>query len=58
MVNLVVDDLSALLERVRREGVEVLGEQHESYGDFAWIMDPNGLKLELWQDAPEEGAIA
>lgn len=56
MLNLVVDDLDAVLARVRAEGVEVLGTQDESYGRFAWIMDPDGLKLELWQAAPEEAA--
>ena len=51
MLNLVVDDLDGVLARVRAEGVEVLGTQDESYGRFAWIMDPTGLKLELWQAA-------
>ena len=54
MLNLAVDDLDGVLARVRAEGVEVLGTQDESYGRFAWIMDPDGLKLELWQDAAEE----
>ena len=56
MLNLVVDDLDAVLERVRAEGVEVLGVQDESYGRFAWIMDPDGLKLELWQDPDAEAS--
>ncbi len=54
MLNLVVDDLDAVLARVRAEGVEVIGTQDESYGRFAWIMDPDGLKVELWQAAPEK----
>ena len=49
MLNLAVDDLDAVLARVRAEGVEVLATQDESYGRFAWITDPDGLKLELWQ---------
>ena len=53
MLNLVVDDLDAVLARVRAEGVEVIGTQDESYGRFAWIADPDGLKLELWQAAPD-----
>ncbi len=53
MLNLVVDDLDGVLARVRAEGVEVLGGQDEAYGRFAWIMDPNGVKLELWQAAAE-----
>lgn len=52
MLNLVVDDLDAVLARVRAEGVEVLGTQDEPYGRFAWILDPDGVKLELWQAAP------
>ena len=53
MINLFVEDLDGLLARVRAEGVEVLGTQDESYGRFAWIVDPTGLKLELWEAAPE-----
>ena len=58
MINLMVDDLDSVLERVRAEGVEVLGTQDESYGRFAWIMDPTGLKLELWQHIEAEKAEA
>jgi hypothetical protein len=27
----------------------------EGYGKFAWLMDPNGVKIELWEQvlAPE-----
>ena len=50
MINYVVDDLEALLERVRSEGIEVLDRQEmDAVGRFAWIMDPAGVKLELWQ---------
>ncbi len=53
MINLFVEDLDGVLARVRAEGVEVLGTQDESYGRFAWILDPTGLKLELWEAAAE-----
>lgn len=49
MVNFAVDDLDAMLAAVQAKGVEVLGRQEESYGRFAWIMDPDGTKIELWQ---------
>lgn len=51
MVNFVVDDLDAMLARVRRCGVEpVKAEPTETpQGRFAWIVDPDGLKIELWQ---------
>lgn len=54
MINYRVADLDRLLEALRREGVQVDDriEQHE-YGRFAWIMDPEGNRIELWE--PPEG---
>jgi catechol 2,3-dioxygenase-like lactoylglutathione lyase family enzyme len=49
MINLRVDDLDALLAELKAKGVEPLGRQDEDYGRFAWILDPDGLKIELWQ---------
>jgi catechol 2,3-dioxygenase-like lactoylglutathione lyase family enzyme len=49
MINLRVDDLDAMLAELKAKGVEPLGYQTEPYGKFAWIMDPNGIKLELWE---------
>jgi predicted enzyme related to lactoylglutathione lyase len=50
MINYRVDDLGALLDQLRSAGVEILKgpESHEN-GHFAWIMDPDGNKLELWE---------
>lgn len=50
MINYRVDDLGALLEQLRAEGVKVVQgpESHEN-GNFAWIMDPDGNKVELWE---------
>ena len=53
MINLMVDDLDGMVARIESEGVEVLGRQDEEYGKFAWVVDPAGVKLELWQP-PEE----
>jgi predicted enzyme related to lactoylglutathione lyase len=50
MINFRVRDLKSLLETLKKEGVEVVGEmQEESYGKFGWIMDPEGNKIELWE---------
>lgn len=49
MINLIVDDMEGLLERARNAGAEILGQQDEPYGKFAWLMDPAGVKVELWQ---------
>lgn len=56
MVNLRVDDIDAMVADLETKGIEILGRQDEDYGRFAWIMDPDGVKLELWQQlgpAPE-----
>jgi len=50
MVDYVVDDMDALLARVRSKGVKVLKrEDNDPNGRFAWILDPEGNKVELWE---------
>ena len=52
MLNLMVDDLDAVIERIRAAGLSLEGEpERYEYGAFAWVMDPNGIKVELWQPA-------
>ena len=52
MVNYIVDDLDALLDRLKQEGVKIDAKRmNESYGRFAWIYDVDGNKIELWQPA-------
>ena len=50
MINYRVDNLGELLAQLRKAGVEILKgpEAHEN-GKFAWIMDPDGNKVELWE---------
>ena len=50
MINYRVDDLDAMIAQLRAGGVEITGgpESHEN-GKFAWIMDPDGNKVELWE---------
>ncbi len=50
MVNYIVDDLDAMLERLQKEGVKIDPKRmNESYGRFAWIYDADGNKIELWE---------
>jgi len=50
MINYRVDDLDELLVQLRRDGVEIVkGPETEENGKFAWVMDPDGNKIELWQ---------
>jgi predicted enzyme related to lactoylglutathione lyase len=52
MVNYIVDDLDALLERLQAGGVKIDPKRmNESYGRFAWIYDSDGNKIELWEPA-------
>jgi len=52
MINYRVDDLIGLIAHLGKSGVQVLQgpETHEN-GKFAWIMDPDGNKVELWEPA-------
>ena len=53
MINYRVADLDALLEALRAEGCNVVGDSQDSeYGKFGWVMDPEGNKVELWQPPP------
>jgi catechol 2,3-dioxygenase-like lactoylglutathione lyase family enzyme len=50
MINYAVDDLDAFLARIEAKGVKVLKrDDSDPTGKFAWIMDPDGNKLELWE---------
>ena len=49
MLNLRVDDLDAFLAGLRAKDIEILGTQAEPYGKFAWILDCDGIRIELWQ---------
>jgi catechol 2,3-dioxygenase-like lactoylglutathione lyase family enzyme len=51
MVNLRVDDLDAFTAELEGKGIEILGRQTEEYGKFAWILDCDGIKIELWQQS-------
>jgi len=53
MINYIVDDMDALLDRLKKEGVKIdPNRMDESYGRFAWIYDSDGNKIELWQPLP------
>lgn len=50
MINYRVDNLDEMLAQLKANGVEILSgpESHEN-GKFAWIIDPDGNKVELWE---------
>ncbi len=54
MINYRVENLEELLEDLKKQGVTVLGEiQKEDYGQFGWVLDPEGNKIELWEPNDE-----
>jgi len=50
MINLVVDDLDAMLRRLANSGAKVLKEREDGeFGRFGWFIDPEQNKIELWE---------
>jgi catechol 2,3-dioxygenase-like lactoylglutathione lyase family enzyme len=55
MINYRVENLDALLEALQSEGVEIVPHREDhAYGKFAWIVDPDGNRVELWEPLGEE----
>lgn len=53
MVNFRVDNLDQLLADLAAAGVRVDPKREEySFGRFAWIWDPEGNRVELWEPLP------
>lgn len=54
MVNFRVDDLDGLLAQLSAAGVRIDPKRDEyPFGRFAWIWDPEGNRVELWQPTAE-----
>ena len=50
MVNFAVDDLDGMIARIESKKVVILGRgENDPNGRFAWLMDPEGTKIELWE---------
>ncbi|WP_345890124.1 VOC family protein [Sphingomonas beigongshangi] len=53
MLNFAVDDLAAFLDRLKAKNVPILKrDDDDPSGKFAWIVDPDRTKIELWQPKP------
>lgn len=50
MINYRVDDMDGMIKQLTTADIDIISgpETHEN-GTFAWIMDPEGNKIELWQ---------
>ncbi len=54
MMNVRVADLDVLLKVLKEEGIEIDPHREDyEYGRFAWIVDPEGNRIELWEPSAE-----
>lgn len=54
MFNFRVRNLEVFLKKLRNEGVQVEDKvESYEYGNFGWIVDPEGNKIELWEPVDE-----
>jgi predicted enzyme related to lactoylglutathione lyase len=50
MVNFAVDDLGAFIGEIEKKGAAILKRSDDDpSGKFAWLLDPDGTKIELWE---------
>ena len=50
MINYRIDDMAEMVEQLTSAGIEIIqGPEYHENGVFAWIMDPAGNKVELWE---------
>ncbi|HYS70099.1 MAG TPA: VOC family protein [Gemmatimonadaceae bacterium] len=49
VINYRVRDLQAFLDQLKADGIEVERTEDFDYGRFAWIRDPEGNRIELYQ---------
>lgn len=49
MINFVVDNLEELVSSLQKQNLAISDIQVQEQGKFAWIIDPDGNKVELWE---------
>ena len=55
MINYRVDDLEALVEELKKEGVTIVDKiENSDYGKFVHIIDLEGNKIQLWEPTGNE----
>ncbi len=52
MINFAVDELDGFITVLEAKGVPIKGKhQMDRVGQFDWIVDPDGTKIEFWEPA-------
>jgi predicted enzyme related to lactoylglutathione lyase len=49
MLNYCVQNLQRMLEQLQTAGIAIEKVEDHEYGKFAWITDPEGNRIELWE---------
>lgn len=50
MINYRIDDMAGMIAQLTAAGIAILkGPDQAENGKFAWVMDPEGNKVELWE---------
>jgi predicted enzyme related to lactoylglutathione lyase len=54
-INYRVKSLKEVLSHLKSKGVAIeKTAEYPSYGNFAWVRDPDGNKIELWEPSESE----
>ena len=49
MINYRVANLERMMDQLRKSGVKIEKVENYDYGRWAWLMDPEGNRIELWE---------
>ena len=50
MINYRIDNMDEMIAQLKNAGTSLLkGPEYHENGVFAWVMDPDGNKIELWE---------
>jgi hypothetical protein len=52
-INYRVKDMAKILSHLKSKGVAIEKSEEYSYGKFAWLTDPDGNQIELWEESAE-----
>ena len=53
-INYLVKNMGELLSHLRSKGVAIEKTAEDPYGNFAWVKDPDGNQIELWEPSKTE----
>jgi len=53
-INYLVKNMGELLSHLKSKGVAIEKTAEDPYGNFAWVKDPDGNQIELWEPSRSE----